>query len=188
MTTNQLIQDCKRGVARAQKELYISHAPRLLTLCRRYAKDEPEAKDFLQESFAQIFKKLSKLPENHENVEAWMYTVARNMIINILRKRKMKFTSDTIDNLPDGIVFQYETDDKQEQAERALAMLQKLPEKYRTIINLNIIEGYTHIEIAEILGIKDSTSRSQLTRALQKLRDLIHETHTPSMHYEQKWI
>jgi len=110
-------------------------------------------------------------------------TVSRNLLVNRIRKKKIQISDADIDTLPEEVLGNIEPAENRESAERILHILNGLPEKHRVIINLFFIEGNSHGEIANMLGIKDSSSRSRLTRAIQRLRETIYQTEI-SVRYE----
>ena len=186
MIDSSLISECIRGDSTAQKEFYSALAPRIYTLCRRFAKENHQAKDHLQDCFEKIFQKLDKIPEDCRNIEGWIYTVARNFLVNKVQKKQLSFKELHLESIVIESIIDYEETGSKESAELAVNLLQELPEKYRNIINLYFIEGYTHQEIALMLSIKDSSSRSQLSRALGKLRESFFHSQT-QLGYDQTW-
>ena len=183
-----IIEQCKRGDRKAQKELYARFAPRLLTLCRRYAHDEEQAKDFLQDSFIRIFEKLHTIKNDSKSVNAWMHTVCRNMIFNHFRKKRIALSELDVENSMRLVQDEWQKTDQSVLEERVLAILQRLPDRHRIVINLHIIEGKSHEEIANTLGITNSSSRSQLSRALKKLKEQFELSSNKSLYYENGWI
>ena len=163
-TEQQLIKRCLRGKRDAQKHLYQLHHGRLMTVCRRYARDDMEAEDFFQEGFIKIFKNL-KSYRGEGSLYGWMKTI---MIHNALRqiRKRIQFEEMTLAKE----VHENNTGLDQLQAEDIIKAIQKLPEGYKMVFNLFHIEGYNHREIASLLNIEESTSRSQLTKAKKILR------------------
>lgn len=165
----QIIKYCKAGNSRGFKELVDRYAPKLYGICLRYMGDEFEAKDVLQESFIKIFKNISKY-EQTGSFEGWMSKIAVNSSLMALRKNKnhiayLEPIQETID------AYDTEIEDKLNEND-IVEMIKKLPNHYRTIFNLAIIEGYKHSEIASLLNITESTSRTKLTRARKKMQDI----------------
>ena len=140
----------------------------LLSICRRYARDEAMAKDVLQETLIRIFQNIDKY-EPTGSFEAWMRRIAVRRSLQWLEKSSFQHELQPVD-MPDNDFVQPEIYSRLG-AEEIMALLKELPEGFRTVFNLNVVEGYSHQEIAELLGITESTSRSQLTRAKKLLKE-----------------
>lgn len=173
-TLEDIIEQCKKENARAQNELFKRYAPRLLGVCCRYIKDRDDAEDALQETFIKIFLNINQF-KGEGSFEGWMKRIAANTSLNLLKeKNKHQF-----DSLHQVSLTKVEEDEKDHQllveadAQRLLKCMQDLPVGYRTILNLYLMEEFSHREIAEKLGIEESTSRSQYTRARKALIDLV---------------
>ncbi len=141
-----------------------------MTICRRYAGDQHEAEDMLQEAFISIFSHINQF-KYAGSFEGWLKRITVNTAIKILQKRKVRVIS--ISNVefemisPDfNILSDLNTED-------LLKLISQLPDGYRMIFNLYVIEGYSHDEIASMLKIKTATSRSQLSKARAILKDKI---------------
>ncbi|PPK85953.1 RNA polymerase sigma-70 factor (ECF subfamily) [Neolewinella xylanilytica] len=157
----------RRGEREAQRVLYETHYGPLMAICQRYSGTDDEAMDLLHESFIKIFGKIGRY-ESGTALLAWMRRITVNTAIDHYRRSVRRRTEDierayqvSSDN-PDVI--------SQCSAREILAAVQQLPPTYRTIFNLYAIEGYSHKEIAEHLSITDSTSRSNLVKARNKLQ------------------
>jgi RNA polymerase sigma-70 factor (ECF subfamily) len=171
LTEKELVQRCIKGNREAQRELFDKYSGRLHTVCRRYARDEPEAEDFLQEGLIVIYKKLNTF-KFKGSLMGWMRTVVVNVSLRQLQKRKKNLAQD-IDQINEP-GFEQDMLAALTQ-EEILKEIQKLPEGYRIVFNLYVIEGYKHNEIAKMLEIGESTSRSQLTKARRLLqKSLMH--------------
>jgi RNA polymerase sigma-70 factor (ECF subfamily) len=140
----------------------------LMTVCRRYARDEAMAKDVLQETLIRIFQNIGKY-EHTGSFEGWMRRIAVRRSLQWLEKSSFQHELQPV-AMPDEKLIE-PTIYSQLGAEEIMALLKELPDGFRAVFNLNIIEGYTHKEIAELLGITESTSRSQLTRARKLLQE-----------------
>lgn len=163
-----LWQDCLRGEQRAQRKLYDLFSHSLYLICLRYARDHQEAKDMLQEGFVKIFQDLHQFDADKGGLYTWMRRVAINACLQYLRKNRNNWVSLTKEEFDPGYSeMMMEADENQ--TRRLLAYLQKLPEGYRIVFNLHVMEGYTHQEIAEWLGISPNTSKSQLLKQNQCL-------------------
>ena len=168
-----LIEECKVGSKKAQFEIYRLYYQAMYNVSLRIVNDTQDAEDIMQEAFLSAF---DKLPTYSETVSfgAWLKRIVVNLSIDYLRKKKISF--DDIDSISQISFDDTETEsyeNTQEKIERIRNAMKQLSNKYRTIISLYLFEGYDHDEIAEILGVTPSTSRSQLTRAKQKLLSLL---------------
>jgi RNA polymerase sigma factor (sigma-70 family) len=141
-----------------------------MTICRRYAGDQHEAEDMLQEAFISIFSHINQF-RYAGSFEGWLKRITVNAAIKILQKRKIKIVGITNDQYelisPDFNVL------SDLSAEDLLKIISQLPDGYRVIFNLYAIEGYSHDEIAAMLKIKAATSRSQLSKARAILKEKI---------------
>ncbi len=176
LTEKQLIRDCQKGKKASQYELVRRYSAMLMTLCRRYASDEAMAKDILQETLIRIFAQIGKY-ERTGSFEAWMRRLAVRVALNWLDRKYIRRETFPVEmELGESvapIVFDHLG------TEEILSLVQELPLGFRTVFNLYAIEGYAHKEIASLLGITESASRSQLTRArklLQKKLEIKHST------------
>ena len=148
--------------------LYKDFAPKMYGVCFRFAGNKMDADDILQEGFIKVFKNIREF-KNKGSFEGWIRRIMVNTAINFHKRRKrIASTEDTnwieLSKSVDADVFSILS-----QAE-LLNMIQGLPNGYRTVFNLNVVEGYTHKEIAEMLDISDNTSKSQLVRARRILQ------------------
>jgi RNA polymerase sigma-70 factor (ECF subfamily) len=170
-----LIDKCKRNNRNAQFQIYKLYFSALFNTCFRIVNDKEQAEDIMQEAFLSAFEKISSYQEN-VSFGAWLKRIVVNKSIDYVRKQKNEFETydEEIYTIKDNEDFEI-TDFKKEELIKSLnnALLQ-LPYKYRIVFSLYYLEGYDHEEIAEINGITASTSRSQLTRAKQKIVTLLH--------------
>ena len=163
----------RRGDSSAMDVLYACYADYLTGVCYRYITNDEDLKDVLQESFIKIFTQISSFEyRGSGSLQAWMTRIAVNESLQLLRRRKndpLLFDTELPD-LPD------EDPDTDELTPEVLVrLLRKLPEGYRTVLNLYVIEGKSHKEIAELLHIKPDSSASQLHRAKNMLAHFINE-------------
>lgn len=169
MSTPDLVKCCQRKDRAAEKALFLRFAPKVLTICRRYARSDAQAQDYLQECFLQIFKQLGKYDAQRGEFSGWLYRVATNTILQQLRRSKRQPQLLYLEELPE-----VEDDDllalPDTSSEQLMRAIQQLPDGYREVLNLYVFEGWTHREIADTLGITPSASRSQLARAKQYLK------------------
>lgn len=169
MEKTALIKSCQRNDSNAQRAFYDLYKSVLFRICLRYGRDRSEAEDMLQESFITIFKDIAKLKDIRA-VEGWIRRVTVNCCLQIIRKRKRHGYTEEISEA-------YEIEDVRQPdiysklgAQALTKMIQTLPDGYRTVFNLYVVEGYSHKEIAELLNIGEGTSKSQLSKAKALLR------------------
>ena len=171
MTEEAMLRGCIRNVAVAQQELYYTYSPRMLSLCYRYAKNREDAEDMLQEGFIKVFTQIKQF-QNRGALEGWIRKIIVHTCINNLKKNK-KFT-ESVDLIhASGVYIREETIPSIVQAKQVVECIRLLSIGYRTVLNLYAIEGYSHREIATMLDIEESTSRSQYTRAKAMLEDIL---------------
>ena len=164
------IQACIRKERWAQKKLYEEHYAMALPVCMRYANDENDALDIMHEGFIKVFRHISKY-EPGTSLPSWIRRIMINTAIDHYRKMARRRTEDietayaVKSNDPDVI--------SQMSAKEIMKSLQLLTPAYRSVFNLYVIEGYSHKEVAEILQITESTSRSNLVKARSKLKKIL---------------
>ncbi len=168
MTQNEIILGCKKGREDAYRVLVDKYADHLMGLCVRYLKDHQKAEDVVQETYIQVFRSVNKFDDSG-NLIAWMSKIAINCCLKELRKSNRLSLQDTEIVFEKMIELPYVYEKLN--TEEILLMLDKLPELYRIIFNLHIIEGYTHKEISKLLDIQESLSRTRLTRAKKMLQE-----------------
>ena len=171
MTEELMLAGCIRNNASAQEALYNRFSPRMLGVCYRFAKNREDAEDMLQEGFIKVFTQIHQY-RNEGALEGWIRRIVVHTCINILKKNK-KF-ADSVD-----IIHATSVHVKEEmipsimQAKQVVECIRTLPLGYKTVLNLYAIEGYSHKEIAGMLDIEESTSRSQYTRAKAMLEEIL---------------
>jgi RNA polymerase sigma factor (sigma-70 family) len=165
---SQCIQGCLKGERKAQNELYTVFAPKLFAVCMRYAGDMTEAEDILQDGFITIFTRLSSF-RGEGSFEGWMKRIIINTALERFRKKRILYLSSETETtgyeLTDSNYADLHLD-----ADHLYYLIQKLPEGYRIVFNLFALEGFSHKEISHVLGITESTSKSQLSRARYALQ------------------
>ena len=170
MTEQQLIEGCLKMNAKSQCELYQRFNGKMMAVCRRFASDLTEAEDMLQEAFIKVFTNISQY-RFEGSFEGWIRRIVVHSALEVLRKRLIRFTD--IDgeaethSSPDTDVFAALS------AGELMKLICDLPDGYRVVFNLYVIEGYDHNEIATLVGISAATSRSQLLKARRALREQI---------------
>ena len=167
LNEKQLITSCQKGIKSAQYELVKRYSGMLMSICRRYVKDQPTAKDILQESLIRIFKNIDGY-KSIGSFEGWMRKITVRCALGHLDKKHVRRESSVADINSDEITMPLALDNLG--VEDIIKLVQELPPGFRSVFNLKIIEGYNHREISEMLGITESASRSQLTRARQLLQ------------------
>ena len=171
MTEESLLKGCLSNNATAQRELYNKYSSKMLSVCYRYAHNREDAEDMLQEGFIKVFLQIHTF-ENRGAFEGWIRRIIVHTCINILKKNK-KF-NESVDIIhATGIQVREESIPAIIQAKQVVECIRMLPVGYRTVFNLYAVEGYSHREIAGMLDIEESTSRSQYTRAKAMLEDIL---------------
>lgn len=167
---SDLIKGCLEGDRRMQEELYRRLSPRMYAVCLRYAGNAEEAEDILQEGFIKVFKKLESF-RGEGSFEGWVRRVFVNTAIeHFRRKRYLQPVTEKEENTIEGKSLSA-LDELGEKD--ILALVQQLSPGYRTVFNMYVVEGYTHKEIGDMLGISEGTSKSQLSRAKVILQDMV---------------
>ena len=171
MTEEQMLAGSIKHNAAAQEALYNRFSPRMLGVCYRFAKNREDAEDMLQEGFIKVFTQLHQY-RGEGALEGWIRRIIVHTCINVLKKNK-KF-ADSVDIIhAHSIYVREDMIPSIMQAKQVVECIRILPIGYRTVLNLYAIEGYSHKEIAAILEIEESTSRSQYTRAKAMLEDIL---------------
>ena len=167
----ELLSLCKKGDRRAQKTLYESLAPKMFALCIRYVGDRDSAADVLQDGFVTLFSKLDSF-SGEGSFDGWARRIFVNTALMSLRKNDvLKETKELEDAAP--VVSEDSSALDDIGYKELMAMVASLPTGFRTVLNMYVVEGYSHKEIAEILGITEATSRSQLLRGRALLQEMI---------------
>lgn len=166
----EFINSCVRNERWAQKKIYETHYSKMMGVCLRYSNSENDALDILHEGFIKVFKNISKYQVG-TSLNAWIHRIMVNTAIDYYRKNIRRRTED----IDEAHELQSGGADAISQCteKEILAAIQKLSPAYRAVFNLFVIEGYHHKEIAEKLGITESTSRSNLVKARLKLQDIL---------------
>lgn len=166
-----LIQQCKAGDSSAYHKLYRLYAKAMYNVSYRIVGREEDAEDATQEAFISAFKNLGSY-RGDATFGAWLKRIVVNKAINILKKRREEAMPEH-ENFD--VAEEEETIEYKEglTVERVRTAIHQLPDGYRTVLSLYLLEGYDHQEIAEIMGITESTSKSQLNRAKSKLREFL---------------
>lgn len=166
-----LIEKCKSGNRTAQYELYSNYADAMFNICMRMLSNREDAEDVLQDSFINAFSSIESFRYD-STFGAWVKRIVINKCINFLKSKRIKFSDLNIFEFKIASIEDVEEDFTSE-IDKVKWGISQLPNGYKQIINLYLIEGYDHIEIGEILGISNSTSKSQYHRAKKKLVQLL---------------
>jgi len=168
MQLQDLYDRCKKGEPKAQRELYDLYKSKLMGLCRRYTRNREEAEDVLQESFIKIFTKFQQV-SSPEKIESWLKSVAVRTAIDHYNKTKKE--KDLYDNEETALLKVEAVSVDHVSNEYLVGLINHLPDKCRMVFNLFEVEGYSHTEIAAMMDITESTSRSQLHYAKSLLKE-----------------
>ncbi|MFS8616428.1 MAG: RNA polymerase sigma factor [Solitalea sp.] len=168
----KLIEGCKEGERKAQKELYELFAPKMYALCLRYADSAEDAQDVLQNGFVKMFRKIGDY-RGEGSFEGWLRRIMVTTGIEHYRKGASRLPLLRIDETVSEQLSEKETVLDRIHAEELMKLIEQLSPGYRAVLNMHLIEGYSHKEIATLLGITEGTSKSQLARARHILRQLI---------------
>jgi RNA polymerase sigma factor (sigma-70 family) len=171
MTEEAILTGCLQNESVAQRELYAKYSPKMLSVCYRFAHNREDAEDMLQEGFIKVFSQIHTF-QSKGAFEGWIRRIIVHTCINHLKKNK-KF-NESVDIIhATGVQIREESVPSIVQAKQVVECIRLLPLGYRTVLNLYAIEGYSHKEIADMLDVEESTSRSQYTRAKQMLEDIL---------------
>ncbi len=184
--SKKIIRQCKKGNPKAQEYIFKKYAPELLGICLRYMKNRAKAEDVMQDAFVTIFSKIDQY-KGKGSFEGWIKRITLNTALIQLRKDKKEIISDNFDFVENNdnennANKDFNPKDVQSVIEKAkfkqfeiIDIMNELPDGFRTVFNLYVIEGMMHKEIAEKLGISVGTSKSQLLRARTKLKELLYK-------------
>jgi RNA polymerase sigma factor (sigma-70 family) len=176
----QLIAGCKAGKSWAQKELFERYASAMMSVCVRYVPDRETARDLLQDGFIKLYTKIDTY-SGSGSFAGWVRRIFVTTALEYLRLNDALRQSDSIEEYSDSIRTNDVTILDKLSADDLMDCVAKLPDGYRTVFNLYAIEGYSHTEIAKMLEINESTSRSQFMRARKllqkKVQALMEQTH-----------
>ncbi|MEM9929220.1 MAG: sigma-70 family RNA polymerase sigma factor [Bacteroidota bacterium] len=173
MNTTAIIAGCLAGNRLAQRQLYEHFLPYALTVTRRYGVASRYQADVVQELFTEVFAKLATFDERKGQFSTWFRTIAVRKTVDFQRKREKLRLTTLVAVLPERMpTSPLALDDVP--TDELLEAMQALSPGYRTVFNLFAVDGYSHREIADMLGITPSSSRSQYTRARERLRHHLH--------------
>lgn len=168
MSLNKLIKRCADNDRKAQKEIYQLFAGKLFSICLKYSKNKQEAQDNFQDGFVTIFDKIEQF-KYKGSFEGWLKRVMLNTIL--LKYRKRTVLNIVTEEIPDEVIV--DIDDDEISLDFLLNLIHELPDRYRLVFNLYVLDGYSHREVAEMLCIAEGTSKSNLARARAILKQKI---------------
>ena len=166
----KLIQRCKRGDIGAQSEIYQIYSGKMFGICLKYSRNKEEAEDNLQEAFITIFEKIDQY-EFKGSFEGWMKRIVINTTLQTYRQKSVLSLVEY--DLPEEV--DVDIDESDVSLDYLLKIIQELPERYRMVFNLYVLDGYSHKEISKMMGISEGTSKSNLSRARLILKEKIEE-------------
>jgi RNA polymerase sigma factor (sigma-70 family) len=168
LSLDQLILDCQKNNIKAQEQLYRLLASKLFAVCLKYSRNRDDAEDNLQDGFMLIFQKIGQY-QFKGSFEGW---AKRVMINNVLQKYRSGSVLELVnENIPDDA--ELDLDEDTVTMDYLVSIIQELPDRYRMVFNLYVMDGYSHKEIAGMLNITDGTSKSNLARARMILKEKI---------------
>lgn len=159
-----------RGDRKAQFELYRLYSQAMYNICLRMLNNEPDAEDLLQQSFVDVFTKLDSF-RFESSIGAWIKRIVVNNCINFLKKRRL--LTESLDDRFHHVANDEPVETVHLNVQAINEALTRLPDGYRVVFSLYLLEGYDHKEIGDILSISEATSKSQFSRAKKKLKDLL---------------
>lgn len=179
MKEEKIIEACKKEKASAQKKLYLAYSPALRGVCNRYIKDRDETEDVLQDSFVRIFFNIKTFTLQGEgSLFAWMKRIVINAAINHLKKYREKLFEESFNDKNEMEIADkgddfFENSFARYSKQEVINAFLKIPEEFGIVLNMAILDGIKHKDIAESLGIAEQTSRSRLTRGKRLFREIL---------------
>ncbi len=170
MSLEELIKKCKQSDINAQSQVYQLYAGKLFALSLKYSKNYQEAQDNLQDGFITIFKKIDQY-QSKGSFEGWLKRIVINTALQKYREKNV--LNLVTEEIPENVMVDVDEDDVS--LDFLLDLIQQLPNRYRLVFNLYVLDGYSHKEVAEILKISEGTSKSNLSRARMILKNKLEE-------------
>lgn len=176
MTVESIIKGCQEGNSEARRELYDRYGGAMFALVGRYVKVRAAAEDVFHDAFVRVYTKIGDY-RGEGSFEGWMRRIFVNSALNYLRTEHSVVTvEEDVSDLPPNVMSGAPPEAIERMSDKELlGLMELLPEGYRMVLNLHAVEGYSHAEIAEMLSIAESSSRSQYLRAKRRLAELIEE-------------
>jgi RNA polymerase sigma factor (sigma-70 family) len=173
----QLAQACKSGNVRAQAQLYELYGRQMMAVCIRYARDRDEAQDLFQDGFVKVFRKIG-MYDGKGPLGAWIRRTIVNNALDVLRKhsreaQQAEFFREEYRYQQEDRINPFDEPDEWPDRDRLMELVASMPQGYRTVFSMYAVEEYSHREIADQLGISESTSKTQYRKAKAYMRDLI---------------
>ena len=169
LSENELIEGCRKGSRALQKALYDRYCRKMLVVCLRYSKTTAEAEDIVQEGFVKVFQAIKDFRQESK-LETWITRIMVNTALNVQRKKLYLYPMVDVTEI---VLQEEEVSLSGLNVTQLLEMIQSLPQGCQIVFNLFAIEGYSHKEIAQMLGISEGTSKSQFARAKSLLQSKI---------------
>jgi RNA polymerase sigma factor (sigma-70 family) len=169
---DKILDGCKKGKGNDQRKLYDLLSPKMYGLCLQYADNTDDAKDIMQEGFIKVFRKIEQFT-GKGSLEGWVRRIMVNTALEKYRSQVIMQPVDEKTAIKNNLI--YEETIENISADNIISIIQTLTPKYRMVFNLYAIEGYSHKEIAEKLGISEGTSKSNLSRARVILQDKVNK-------------
>ena len=165
---SRIVEDCKQNDAKAQMRLYDMYCDAMFIIVKRYVKDSFTAEDVMQDAFIKVFKNIQTF-KGEVTIGAWIKKIMINQCLDYLKKKRIELVS--IEEKELNVADEDDWTVKEEVNVQTITMaINSLPEKYKVVLNLYLLEGYDHQEIAQVLNITEVNSRSQLMRGKNKLK------------------
>ena len=178
ISLDKIVQDCKAGKTEAQKLLFRRYAPVMLGICMRYAVNEAEAEDIMQDGFVKIFLNI-KSYRNEGSFEGWMKRIVINTAISYIRNNKKFRRHTSFEEIGETVKISSMDEEPENSSpfsrETLMKAIRDLPEGYRKVFNMYVLDGFTHKEIAAMLNISENTSKTQLLKARKYLKKQLNE-------------
>lgn len=168
MDDGTLVIECAKGNGKAQRALFDKFAPKMLSVCLRYLSKTDEAEDALQDAFVKVFQKIHEFKMDG-SLEGWIRRIMVNTCLDAIRKNKKMLGDVSVDDVSYKVSFEDVQFDDMD-VNHLLKLISQLPDGYKVVFNMFAIEGYSHKEIADTLGVSENTSKSQYSRARAFLR------------------
>ena len=163
-----LVNECAKGNSKAQRALFDKFAPKMLAVCQRYLRNNQEAEDVLQDGFVKVFQKIVDF-KMEGSLEGWIRRIVVNTALDTIRKNKKLLDDVQVEEVQYKVSFTDHQFDGMDLAQ-LMKLIDEMPDGYRVVFNMFAIEGYSHKEIADTLGVTENTSKSQYSRARAFLR------------------
>jgi RNA polymerase sigma-70 factor, ECF subfamily len=183
---SEIVSGCKKNNEQAEFELYHVSAKWLMGVCMRYCSDRKDAEDILQETFIKVYNSINDVEfKSDKQFYSWMKTICVNTALNQLRRSKLFLNEDIEDADLRGYCDSIEKTESNDVQNYILTLLQRLPAGYRTVLNLYVFEEMEHKEIAKMLNISESTSKTQLLKARKMFKKMLELSGIKTKIYER---